>query len=213
MLLDLSNGRAQFCHGAEGPTHAWYLRLGRPLTHRSTYEPEHEHRAQQTDEHPPPYGVLIHTVLLCLAIEVYSTRALCRRSPDLSHRQHVRLHDRSHIGTKQSILQGVALTGVWDGSQGGKLGRRCTHGIEQVGGAGSVGSTTPPTDHRRFPSGRSRGLSTLAFSRALLTLLGVVPAMGDGAFSVPSRRGTQVWRGLLAEPAKFEAEQPTKSTD
>src|SRR5262249_37482570 len=53
-----------FLHRAEGSAYPWYLRLGRPLTHRAAHEPEHEHPPQQTDEHPPPYGILLHTVLL-----------------------------------------------------------------------------------------------------------------------------------------------------
>ena len=36
------------------PPHPWHLRLRRPLTHRPTHEPEHEHPTQQTDERPPP---------------------------------------------------------------------------------------------------------------------------------------------------------------
>src|SRR5215468_4932087 len=67
MLLHLHDGRPKFLHRAEGSAYPWYLRLGRPLTHRATHEPEHEHPPQQTDEHPPPYGILLHTVLLPVA--------------------------------------------------------------------------------------------------------------------------------------------------
>src|SRR5713101_3449255 len=78
VLLHLHNGRPEFGHGAEGSArtghllphtfpHAWHLRLGRSLTHRSTHEPQDEHPTQQTDKYDTSYTVLAHTVLLCLA--------------------------------------------------------------------------------------------------------------------------------------------------
>src|SRR5919205_2739988 len=59
MLLHLHYGRPEFLHRAECPSHLRYLRLGRSLTPRPTHKPEREHRAEQTDEHPAPYILLL----------------------------------------------------------------------------------------------------------------------------------------------------------
>jgi hypothetical protein len=65
VLLHLYDGRPEFLDRAEGAPQARHLRLGRPLTHRPTHEPEYEHPAQQTDEHPPLYMILVHTNQWC----------------------------------------------------------------------------------------------------------------------------------------------------
>src|SRR5205807_10531898 len=67
VLLHLHDGRPEFLHRAEGSPQAWQLRLGRPLTHRPTHAPEHKHPTQQTNEHPPPYRILVDATLLCVA--------------------------------------------------------------------------------------------------------------------------------------------------
>ena len=84
MLLHIDNGRPEFLHRAEGAPQLGYLRLGRPLTHRPAHKPEREHRAQETDKHPTPDIMLMHTVLSCVAVASVVTQHRCDGIPDLS---------------------------------------------------------------------------------------------------------------------------------
>jgi hypothetical protein len=81
----------------EPRTHTGPLRLvGRPLTHYPPHASKHAPPAQQTDEHPPPYGIVVHTALPSLTTGVCDAHVLCQCSPDLSPLRHGMRHGMRH---------------------------------------------------------------------------------------------------------------------
>src|SRR5919197_2932854 len=108
MLLHLDDGRPEFLHRAQGSSHPGHLCLGRPLTDRPTHEPEHEHPTQQTDEHPPPYGILLHTVLLPVAAVPVVSHDRCHGS--------LALATPAYGGVKAPLCNPVLLVSALGGS-------------------------------------------------------------------------------------------------
>ena len=73
MLLHLHNGRPEFLRRAERSAQLGHLRLCGPLAHGPAHESQKEHPTEKTEEHPPPYVLLVHTALLCGPSRLWSS--------------------------------------------------------------------------------------------------------------------------------------------